>query len=83
MSEVKNKISAIQTVLIEIGELAYFTKRFFRELFRRPFEFKEFLKQCYNMGNKSLLLVSVTGFIIGLVFTLQSRPKMIELGAEA
>jgi ABC-type transporter Mla maintaining outer membrane lipid asymmetry permease subunit MlaE len=27
-------------------------------------------------GNRSLLLVAVTGFIIGLVFTLQSRPTL-------
>jgi len=33
------------------------------------------------MGNKSLLLVSVTGFIIGLVFTLQSRPTLEQFGA--
>ncbi|GGW87519.1 putative ABC transporter permease protein [Salegentibacter mishustinae] len=33
------------------------------------------------MGNKSLLLVSVTGFILGLVFTLQSRPTLMEFGA--
>lgn len=33
------------------------------------------------MGNKSLLLVGVTGFILGLVFTLQSRPTLLEFGA--
>ncbi len=33
------------------------------------------------MGNKSLLLVGITGFIIGLVFTLQSRPTLQEFGA--
>jgi len=33
------------------------------------------------MGNRSLLLVGVTGFIIGLVFTLQSRPTLEEFGA--
>ena len=33
------------------------------------------------MGNRSLLLVSVTGFILGLVFTLQSRPTLLEFGA--
>jgi phospholipid/cholesterol/gamma-HCH transport system permease protein len=32
-------------------------------------------------GNRSLLLVAVTGFIIGLVFTLQSRPTLLEFGA--
>lgn len=35
------------------------------------------------MGNKSLLLVGVTGFILGLVFTLQSRPTLLEFGAVA
>ncbi|WP_395634297.1 MlaE family ABC transporter permease, partial [Flavobacterium sp.] len=74
-------ITSLQNFLIEIGELSYFTGRFFKELFNPPFELKEFLRQCYNMGNRSLLLVSVTGFIIGLVFTLQSRPTLEEFGA--
>lgn len=67
--------------LLEIGELSYFAGRFFQETFKRPTEFKEFLRQCFNMGNRSLLLVAVTGFIIGLVFTLQSRPTLQEFGA--
>ncbi len=75
--------SAIITFLTETGELAWFAWRFFKESFKRPFELKELLRQCYYMGNRSLLLVGVTGFIIGLVFTLQSRPKMLELGASA
>lgn len=66
---------------IEIGALSRFAGRFFRELTSRPFEFREFLKQSYQMGNKSLLLVGVTGFILGLVFTLQSRPTLMEFGA--
>ena len=67
----------------EIGEISYFALRFFKEVFTKPFEWKELIKQCYNMGNRSLLLVSVTGFILGLVFTLQSRPTLIEFGAES
>lgn len=74
-------VTSFKFFLIEIGELSYFTARFFKELFNPPFEFKEFWRQCYNMGNRSLLLVSVTGFIIGLVFTLQSRPTLEEFGA--
>jgi phospholipid/cholesterol/gamma-HCH transport system permease protein len=74
-------VTSFKIFLIEIGELSYFTGRFFKELFNPPFEFKEFWRQCYNMGNRSLLLVSVTGFIIGLVFTLQSRPTLEEFGA--
>jgi len=75
--------SSINAFFIEIGELTYFAGRFFKEAFTRPFEFKELLRQCYNMGNRSLLLVSVTGFILGLVFTLQSRPTLLDLGVES
>jgi len=71
----------LRLLLIEIGELAYFAGRFFREVVKRPFEYKELLRQCYQMGNRSLVLVLVTGFIIGLVLDLQSRPTMIQFGA--
>src|SRR5436190_9008702 len=76
-----NIVEILKSFLIEIGELSYFARHFFTEIFKRPFEFKEFLRQCYNMGNRSLLLVGVTGFIIGLVFTLQSRPTLQQFGA--
>ncbi len=76
--QISNKI---KTFFIEIGELSFFAARFFKELFSRPFEFKELLRQCYNIGNRSLLLVGVTGFILGLVFTIQSRPTLMEFGA--
>lgn len=60
-----------------------FGARFFREVLLPPFEFIELINQCYNIGNRSLLLVSVTGFILGLVFTLQSRPTLEQFGAES
>jgi phospholipid/cholesterol/gamma-HCH transport system permease protein len=81
MNTLSKIIDLINVLLIEIGELSFFGWRFFKESFKRPFEFKEFIKQCFYMGNRSLLLVTVTGFIIGLVFTLQSRPTLQEFGA--
>ena len=75
--------TAVNNFFIEIGELSYFTGKFFKEVVNKPFEFKEFLRQCYNMGNKSLVLVSITGFILGLVFSLQTRPTLIKFGAES
>lgn len=81
MSTIFKIPESAQSFIAEIGELTYFSGRFFKEVFKQPYEFKEFLKQCYNMGNQSLLLVGVTGFIIGLVFTLQSRPTLQEFGA--
>tara|TARA_R110000765_G_scaffold90429_4_gene172127 strand:+ start:7248 stop:8051 length:804 start_codon:yes stop_codon:yes gene_type:complete len=74
-------VGRIKQFFIQIGELSYFAGRFFKEIFTAPFEFKELLRQCYQMGNRSLVLVCMTGFIIGLVLTLQSRPTMIQFGA--
>jgi phospholipid/cholesterol/gamma-HCH transport system permease protein len=73
----------VREFLIEIGDISYFALRYFKELFKRPYETNELLKQCYAIGNKSLLLVGVTGFILGLVFTLQSRPTLLEFGASS
>ncbi len=73
----------VRNFFIELGEISFFAGRFFKEAIKPPFEFKELLRQCYQMGNRSLVLVLVTGFIIGLVLTLQSRPTLIEFGAES
>jgi len=73
----------IRDFLNEIGDISFFAGRYFRELVHPPFEWKELLRQCYQIGNRSLVLVVVTGFIIGLVLTLQSRPTLIEFGAES
>ena len=63
------------------GNIASFSKRFCVNAFKRPFEFKELLRQCYLIGYNSIFLVAATGFIMGLVLTLQVRPTMIEFGA--
>ncbi|MDY0780887.1 ABC transporter permease [Tenacibaculum sp. IB213877] len=81
MTMINKILTNLKTFFIEIGELSLFAGRFFKEAFKPPYEFKELLKQCYNMGNRSLLLVAITGFIIGLVLTLQTRPTLMEFGA--
>jgi len=58
-----------------------FMGRFFKEVFMPPYEFKEIVRQCYDVGCRSLPLISLTGFITGLVFTKQSRPSLAEFGA--
>lgn len=58
-----------------------FIGRFFKELFLPPYEFKEVIRQCYMVGVKSLPLITLTGFITGIVFTKQSRPSLSEFGA--
>ncbi|WP_373522069.1 MlaE family ABC transporter permease [Aquiflexum sp.] len=58
-----------------------FVKRFFQEVWFPPYEIKEILRQSYEIGYRSLPLISLTGFIIGIVFTNQSRPSLAEFGA--
>lgn len=67
--------------LLDLADVASFVGRFFRELFLPPYEFKEIVRQCYEVGYRSLLLISTTGFIVGIVFTNQSRPSLTEFGA--
>lgn len=58
-----------------------FSVRFFKELVQRPFHFKEVINQCYYIGLQSLPLISLTGFVVGIVFTKQSRPSLASFGA--
>ncbi len=75
--------SVLETFFDDAGELARFTVRFFMNVLRPPYEFNELLKQSYLIGNKSLSLVGITGFIMGLVLTIQSRPTLKQFGAES
>ncbi len=81
MSLATQTLDKTKLFFVEIGDLSYFAGRFFKEVVKPPFEFKELLRQCYQLGVRSLFLVGLTGFIIGLVLTLQSRPTLIEFGA--
>jgi len=73
--------SKLKQTLNDIGRVSIFTARFFTQTFKRPFEWKETLHQCYTIGIQSLFLVVSTGFIMGVVLTLQLRPTMIRFGA--
>lgn len=57
--------------------------RFFKEAFSGSFDGKELMRQCYQVGYRSLALISITGFITGIVFTKQSRPSLAEFGAQS
>ncbi len=61
--------------------IAAFIGKFFKEVFRPPYEFNEVIRQCYDVGYRSLLLICMTAFITGIVFTKQSRPSLAEFGA--
>lgn len=73
----------VDDFFIEVAEITRFTGRFFKTAFKRPYEFSEILRQSFIIGYNSLGLVAITGFIMGLVLTIQSRPTLARLGAES
>lgn len=77
------KQNFFETFFVNVSRFSIFTFRFFKELFTTPVEFNETLKQFYLIGYKSLPLVGITGFILGLVLTVQSRPTLAQFGAES
>lgn len=79
-TSVESTISA-KAFLINLANVFLFIGQVFRNTFSRGFEFREFLKQCFQIGNKSLGLIAITGTIIGLVLTIQSRPVLVNFGA--
>ncbi|WP_026718763.1 MlaE family ABC transporter permease [Flavobacterium antarcticum] len=74
----KNKL---EVFLADVGNATGFVLKVFKNIFGKDFEFNQFLKQCFAIGNQSLGLISVTGIIIGLVLTIQSRPVLVNFGA--
>lgn len=75
--------SGLKKFFKETGETAFMGWRFLKEVWVPPYELREVVRQCYEIGYRSLTLVGITAFIIGLVFTLQSRPTLVEFGAES
>jgi len=83
LEENSESFTGLRNFFIEMSLLTLFTFRFFKEVFRPKYEINELLKQSYLIGCKSLPLVAITGFIMGLVLTIQSGPTLQEFGAES
>jgi phospholipid/cholesterol/gamma-HCH transport system permease protein len=74
-------LNRYQTFLYRAGDLTAFMLRFFREVFKPPYEWREILYQSYLVGYKSTFLIGLTAFIMGAVLTIQTRPSMAAFGA--
>jgi phospholipid/cholesterol/gamma-HCH transport system permease protein len=78
-----SSVKALKSFFEDVSRLTLFAVRFLKVLVKPPYEFNEFIKQCYRIGYKSFPLVAITGFIMGLVLTIQSRPTLVQFGAES
>ena len=75
------KTAQANSFLVDFADFFLFFSRILKETFSRGFEFREFLQQSFKIGYKSLPLITVTGFIMGLVLTIQARPSLVSFGA--
>jgi phospholipid/cholesterol/gamma-HCH transport system permease protein len=75
--------SGFRNLLQEAGGLSSFTARFFSNGIKPRYEFRELIGQCYIIGYRSLPLVALTGFIMGLVLTMQMLPSLAKYGIQS
>jgi len=71
----------VDNAFISVSKAYRFIALFFKEAFKRPFHLREIINQSFEIGIKALPLIAVTGFVVGVVFTKQSRPSLEEFGA--
>ena len=64
-----------------VNKAYLFAMQYFKQAFVPPFHVREVVNQCFEIGLRALSLITLTGFIIGIVFTKQSRPSLEDFGA--
>ena len=75
--------SAILGVFAWIGEVALFGFRALREALLPPYEFGEIARHVFEIGWRSLPLISSAGLAIGVVLSMHTRASLERFGAEA
>ena len=71
----------LDAFFISVNRAYLFVIQFFKQVLVPPFHFSEIVNQCFEIGLRALSLITLTGFIIGIVFTKQSRPSLEDFGA--
>jgi phospholipid/cholesterol/gamma-HCH transport system permease protein len=71
------------SVIEWFGEIGVFCARLFRIVLAPPWEFRELIRQCDEIGSKSLPLVALAGAATGVVLSLQTRDSLIHFGAKS
>ena len=71
------------SLLAGAGDLSLFALRAAREALTPPFEFKETLRQLYELGLRSAPLIAVSGLAVGVVLSMHTRASLERFGAES
>jgi len=70
-------------VLVLVGDAARFAGRVVLESVRPPYEYRETLRQLFELGCKSVPLIAASGFAVGIVLSMHTRASLARFGAEA
>src|SRR6188474_2294904 len=73
----------IVTLLAAAGDVSVFGFRALRELFAPPYEFRETIRQLYELGLRSAPLILLSGMAVGVVLSMHTRASLERFGAEA
>jgi phospholipid/cholesterol/gamma-HCH transport system permease protein len=65
------------------GGLSLFCARLARAAVFPPYEFQELIRQCDEVGSKSLPLIALAGAATGVVMSLQMRDSLVRFGAKS
>lgn len=71
------------SLLSAIGDGAIFGFRAAREIFVPPFEFRETIRQLFELGLRSAPLIAVSGVAVGVVLSMHTRASLERFGAES
>ena len=75
--------AAVLSVLEFVGALATFGGRAIVDAFRPPYEVGEIVRHLYQFGMRSMPLILMSGFAIGVVLSMHTRATLARFGAEA
>ncbi len=76
-------IERAQVGLAAVGDMSMFAWKAAREMFVPPFEFRETLRQLYELGLRSAPLIAVSGLAVGVVLSMHTRASLERFGAES
>jgi phospholipid/cholesterol/gamma-HCH transport system permease protein len=66
----------------EVGRASLFLLNALRRVFVRPFRFRLIIEHVHFIGNRSIVIIGLTGAFTGLVLTLQGYSALDRFGAE-
>src|SRR5215470_17812 len=84
---IRNSVALTRNLVVStfewFGELGLFCVRLLRAALTPPYQVAELLRQCDEIGSKSLPLVALAGAATGIVLSLQTRASLIQFGAKS